>query len=578
METYDYIVVGAGSAGGTAAARLSQDPAVTVMLLEAGRDHPSEAEMPSDLLDSRSLPGMAHDWNYTAVPTPGRTMAYRRGKVVGGTSAINAAGAMWPRPADFAEWVALGNDAWSWRDVEPWLRRVEADADASDASVHGRDGPIPIRRYQESELIPLQRAFSEACRHALGMAAVPDHNDVRIAGGIGPWPMNRRADGARVSTALAYLSPARDRQNLVIRGEAPVARLVLEAGRAVGVELAAGGDVLKARGGVVLCAGAFGTPAILMRSGIGPADELTAHGITPVLDRPGVGARLWDHASVPVRLVPKPGQCDPRRDPRFQMLARVETASSAPLVLVLVSFLDITPFPALVAEAGSTPVVALISAALMRPRGHGRLRLIDADPLSAPRIELGFCQDAEDVRGLREGTRLAWRVARSRAIASEIVRVAGLDEGIVGSDTRLDDYVRANVGTFNHACGTAPMGPEGDPLAVADQRGRVRGVDGLWIADASLMPYGVSVPPNLTAILIGERVADWVRKDSAPRPEDGGGWLATVPDLPGCMSDGGTREEAARNVGGAIDAWIEEARALGRAVPAPSRHLASAQG
>jgi choline dehydrogenase len=516
MAIPDVIVVGAGSAGGPVAARLAEDPAFSILLLEAGTDHGTEATMPPDLLDAGRLAGMAHDWDYSAIPVEGRTMPYRRGRVVGGTSAINAAAAMWPRPADFERWAALGNPAWNWAEVRPWLRRTEADADAPDLGPHGREGPVEIRRYREQELIPLQRAFAAACREALGLPAVADHNDVRTTGGVGPWPMNRRADNTRISTALAYLEPAHRRPNLAVRGEATVGRLLIEDGRAAGVVLASG-EALAARCGVVLCAGALGTPAILLRSGIGPAAELAVLGITPRLDRPGVGARLWDHPAVPVRLVPKPGQCDPLRDPRFQVVARLSARDGAPLVLVLVSFLDISGSPGRIAEAGGAPVVALVNAALMDPRGHGRLRLRSADPSAAPVVELEFDREEADLRALAEGARLAWRVARAAPVAAESRRVAGLDEAVVGSDALLRSYILANLGSFNHPCGTAPMGPKGDPLAVADERGRVHGIAGLWIADASLMPRGLTVPPNLAVMMMGERIGFWIRGELGGR-------------------------------------------------------------
>jgi choline dehydrogenase len=436
-------------------------------------------------------------------------MLYRRGRVVGGTSAINAAAAMWPRPADFDRWAALGNPAWSWAEVAPWLHCIEADADMPDAGLHGQEGPIEIRRYRSEDLIPLQRAFTLACGEVLGLPAVADHNDVRSGSGIGPWPMNRRADNTRISTALAYLEPARQRSNLIIRGDAMVAHLLLESGRATGVVLASG-EALAARRGVVLSAGALETPAILLRSGIGPAADLASLGITPLLDRPGVGARLWDHPAVPVRLVPKPGQCDPLRDPRFQMVARLRTQGGLPMFLVLVSFLDISGAPDLLAAAGGAPVVALINAALMDPRSHGRLQLRSADPQMPPSIELGFDREEADLRDLAEGVRLAWRVACSAPIAAESQRIAGLDDAVIGSDRLLRDYILANLGSFNHPCGTAPMGRKEDPLAVADERGRVHGVGGLWIADASLMPRGLTVPPNLALMMIGERIAAWL--------------------------------------------------------------------
>src|SRR4051794_16559275 len=380
---FDYIVVGAGSAGAPLAARLSES-ARTVLLLEAGRDYASPAETPPDVLDSRNLASMDHDWGFTAVPVPGRTIPYRRGKLVGGCSAMNSCAALWGRRQDFDEWMALGNPEWGWDRVEPYFRDLETDQDYPDPP-HGISGPLPITRFKEEELIPIQRAFRDGCR-IVGLADLADFNN-SDEGGVGPWPMNR-VESTRISAATAFLAEARSQPTLTIRQNTLVNRVVLNGARVIGVELS-DGELLEGRR-IVLSAGAFGSPAILLRSGIGPANDLAGLGITPRLDLPGVGARLWDHPSVPIRLVPKPGQCVPGRDPRFQMAARFtlpKSNVSNDAMLVLVTHMDLRPFPALMDEIGA-PVVALLNAAIMRPRGHGRLSLRSSDPNVQPEIDL----------------------------------------------------------------------------------------------------------------------------------------------------------------------------------------------
>ena len=200
ISEFDFIVVGAGSAGAVLAARLSQNRSDDVLLLEAGLDHGNERAMPPDLLNSRDVASMAHDWGYAATFTPGRVAAYRRGRVVGGISAINSTAAMWPRPSDFAAWFAItASDVWSWEQMVPWLKRIESDVDAADSSIHGVHGPTPVRRYRPTERTALQRAFGEGCASALGSDEIADHNDARVDAGVGPWPMNRRADATRGS-------------------------------------------------------------------------------------------------------------------------------------------------------------------------------------------------------------------------------------------------------------------------------------------------------------------------------------------------------------------------------------------
>ena len=235
---YDDIIVGGGSAGAVLAARLSEEPSRRVLLLEAGPDYATLESTPDDLQDSWRMSLQAHDWGLSAEAVPGRTIPYPRGRVIGGSSAVNAAIALRGVPADYDEWAALGNDAWSWAEVLPYFRRLEDDREGSE-ELHGRGGPVAIGRWRREELIPTQLAFFEVCRR-LGFDEVADHNHPQ-ATGVGPFPQNRRGR-LRLSTAIAYLLPARQRHNLTIRPHCLVNRVVVEDDRALGLEFEADGE------------------------------------------------------------------------------------------------------------------------------------------------------------------------------------------------------------------------------------------------------------------------------------------------------------------------------------------------
>ncbi len=512
---HDEIIVGAGSTGAVLAARLSEDPERRVLLLEAGPDYPSLEALPRDLLDGSWISIVDHDWGYQAEAVPGREIHFPRGRVTGGSSAVNAAIAIRGVPADYDEWAALGNAGWSWAEVLPYFKRLEADQDAPpDDPLHGHAGPIPVRRWRDDELKPLQRAFREACL-ALGFAPVRDHNDPE-ATGVGPWPMNVR-DGVRVSTALAYLLPARGRPNLTILAGAHVARVLFEGTRAVGVEFVRKGAVERTYAArVTLSAGAIATPAILLRSGVGPAAEVAAHGIAPVLDLPGVGRNLIDHPHSGVLAVPKPGVAE-LTHPTVQMGVRYTAPGSAELndmQLYMIGQADLTQLPTIQAMVGS-PIGVMVLAVLQRPRSRGRVTLRDADPKAPPRIELGYLSDPEDMRRMVEGVRLAWRVARSPQVAALTERIAILQEIMLSSTPMLQGYINQTVNTLFHPVGTARMGPAADLLAVVDARGDVHGLAGLSVADASIMPTIPRANTNLTCIMLGEWIAD-LRRQPTP--------------------------------------------------------------
>ena len=505
---YDDIVVGAGSSGAVLAARLSEDPARRILLLEAGPDYASVEATPHDLRDSTWISVVRHDWGFKADAMKGREIEYPRGKVTGGSSAVNATIALRGVPADYDEWAGLGNSEWAWSRVLPYFRKLEDDQDES-GPIHGRGGPIPVRRWKASELLPLQRAYLDAGR-ALGFAEVTDHNHPE-ATGIGPWPMNQR-DGLRMSTAIGYLLPARERRNLTIRPNCLVNRVILEGSRAVGVEIASDGatETIRARR-ITLSAGAIASPAILLRSGIGPRGDLEALGVVPAVDLPGVGANLIDHPLASVALVPRPGVCE-----KTQPVVQIGIRHAAPgsdesndMQLFMISQADLTEIPAVMALVGS-PMIFAVGVALQRPLSRGRLSLLSPDPRLQPRIELNYLDHPEDMRRMVEGIRLAWRVAQWPAIATQAERVAILDEQMVASAEFVQGYLQMAVNTIYHPVGTARMGPEGDRAAVVDQRGRVRGVDGLAVVDASIMPNVPRANTNLTCIMIGERVADWM--------------------------------------------------------------------
>ena len=498
---YDDIIIGAGSAGAVIAARLSEDPKRRVLLLEAGPDYARVEDMPHDLLKPW-VSWRDHDWGFQAEARPGREIRLHRGKVMGGSSAVNGTIALRGVPQDFDAWQALGCDRWGFEEVLPYYRRLEADPEGGD--FHGASGPVPIERPAADSWQPLQRAFYDAALGE-GFDRVWDHN-LPDASGVGPWPRNRR-DGNRISTNIAYLLGIRDRDNLNIRHGVMADRVLLDGDRAVGVALADGEEIRADR--IVVSAGAVVSPAILLRSGIGPSEKLAPHGIEPTHILPGVGENLIDHFGTGVQAFPKPGVA---HDP--DIVTEIGVRYTAPgsdqfndMQLAISTIWDEEQVRGLTDAPRQHPSFG-VGAVLQRPHSRGSLTLRSADPSDQPNLDMRYASHPEDLRRLMDGARLCWRIMHSDAFAPYLDRIVAPKPEVLESDTLLADYVRRTTSTTWHVCGTARMGRADDPLAVVDQDARVLGLRNLRVADASIMPDIVSCNTNLTAIMIGERIAE----------------------------------------------------------------------
>ncbi len=502
-EEWDVVVVGAGTSGCVVAARLA-DAGRRVLLLEAGADHVRPADFPPELRDASTMaasaPGHPANWDLRGELLPGRTVPVPRGRVVGGSSALNAGSFLRATRADLDGWAAAGNDLWSYDRVLPAFRRSEADRDFGDRPHHGATGPVPVERPRTDH--PLAAAFAEASAE-LGFPAEPDKN-ADGPPGYGPVPLNV-AGGVRVNTAMAYLSPRRGFPGLTVRGGVRVHRVLMEGGRAVGVRTDGGEE---RAGEVVLSAGAVGSPHLLLLSGIGPAADLRAAGIDVVVDVPGVGADFTDHPHVYVGYRPTdPTPMPPGRPPMDGVLHVTSMDASLPGDLELLPWLS--PFHRITgAPAGPHPEELAVGVGLQAEDSRGRLALRGPDPTRPPLLEYRYLSEESDRRRLCEGVRLAAELLRAHALAPLVAERTGLPDDVLAGDAALDRWVRAHVATAIHLCGTARMGPDTDAGAVVDQLLRVRGVTGLRVVDTSVLPTAPSRGPAATAVMLGERAAE----------------------------------------------------------------------
>ncbi len=501
---YDVVVLGAGSAGCVVAARASEDPSRSVLLVEAGPDYPLVEETPYDLVNSHNNSYTAHDWGFAYQPTAlGRSQPFPRGKVTGGSSAVNTTIALRGMPEDYDGWAAEGNPEWAWEKVLPAFKRLERDLDFGHEPWHGDAGPISIRRYPWDELTGVHQAFLEASSE-LGYPDCPDANDPG-GWGAGPHPMNKLGR-LRISTAIGYLAPARARPNLEVRANALVRRLIIEGGRVVAAELEVGGQTELVRGRLfVLSAGALQSPAILMRSGVGAGRELEQHGIEVVRDVPGVGSNLSDHPALAVVCRAKnPAMLD-LGQPIVQTILRYTAAGSDQRNDLQIEAFSFSP------RGEAAPNSFAIAAVLEQAYGRGRVTLASADPHAGPVVEQRFCEDQRDTDRLAGCFRDTLAFTQSRAMKAIVAQVLFPDPRRSLGDESVADLIHRFAASGYHPCGTLKMGPAGDPEAVVDQFGRCHALDGLVVADASIMPSVPRANTNLTSIMIGEMVGEWLR-------------------------------------------------------------------
>jgi choline dehydrogenase len=496
------VVIGGGTAGSVVAGLLAERSGESILVLEAGPDYGPLASdaWPADLLDARAL-GYTHDWEYASGEAyPDRTVKFERAKVIGGCSAHNGCAAIWGNRVDYDAWEGMGLDGWGSTDLLPVF---------TEASARMR-----VRRYGDTEITPFHAACLEAAQRA-GIPLADDLNDLDEDEGMAASPVNI-ANGIRWNAAFAYLDPVRDRPNLTILGNAPVDRLLIAGGKVTGVRyLAADRPREVSAGRVVVAGGAYGSPAVLLRSGIGDPDALRSLGIEPLIPLPGVGRNLHDHPSVRLRFAGTPeleaamtAFAARQWMPEEQTIAKLRS----PRYPAAERGFDLHLYPVGGPNAESASGWSwTFPVACMTPRSRGAVTLRSPDPRQEPRIDHRYLSDPEghDRAVLLEGLRIV-RNLTSQPPLRDLLGEETSPGAAIADEADLLAWIERNIEHYYHPVGTCRMGAAADAEAVTDGRGRIHGLENAFVADCSLIPVIPRANTNIPAVVVGARIAGWL--------------------------------------------------------------------
>jgi choline dehydrogenase len=529
-DSYDYVIIGAGSAGSTIANRLGEDYRLRILILEAGPpDSSFLLKMPAGFasLGEKS----PYNWRYETVPQVhcnNRRMYWPRGKTLGGSSSINAMLYVRGNAWDYDHWRQLGNRGWSYEDVLPFFKKAENNERGAD-QFHGTGGPLNVA--DQADPAKISEAFVKAAEQA-GHKRLPDFNGA-VQEGVGQYQVTQKSQ-ERWSTASAYLRPAveRNKNNVHVITGALVERIILDKNHAMGVRYVVNGrdEVARAESEIILCGGAVNSPQLLMLSGMGPADHLKSVGIRPLFDIPGVGANLQDHLDAAILQSCKTRDTYDRAS-KLWSLWQYKTKKKGPGTSPIAEtggFLSTQKglaapdvqlhfLPALVIDHGRTRLKKngyTLHVCALRPESIGTIRLKSSDPKEHPLIDANYLAERKDLETLRNGVKMGRDILAQAGM--DPYRADEMEPGPAAkSDAELEKWIRARCETIYHPVGTCKMGPDNDPNAVVDHECRVRGITGLRVVDASVMPSLIGGNTNAPTIMIAERVAAFIQGKAA---------------------------------------------------------------